>query len=271
MFSKKAFTLTELMTTVAILAVVFSWVSVSVSSFNNQSEIWWWEDIFKAKIRWEKVSAISWEVNCSKTSLFYWKNFFEIFHWIEKNFLCNKKFLSNFSLNNWKISFQTYQKPEIQIFTNWWKWWEIYPEESWNKFSFDLSDDYSYKIIAQKWDKIEESELVFFNQNPKKISEDEEILSNWKKWISVKKVSISKISWKDFKREKIFWDKLEIIFVNSNPKSKIFLRWKEINDAEISLKTFDSKDWENQKFNFFSANIFWWNQKDLNILKILKK
>lgn len=256
MFSKKAFTLTEILTTVAITTVVFWWVSVSISSFSDSSEIFSWEQIFTAKIRSEKVSAISWEINCSKTDLFYWKNFFEIFHWTEKNFSCNKKFFWKISEENWKISFQTYQDPEVQIFKNWWKWWEIYFDKSWEKISFDLWDDFSYKIVAQKWEKIEEIELIFFNDNPWELEKTD-----------AKRVFVWKISWKNFKKEKISWDKLSVVFVNSNPSSKIFLRWEEINDTEISLKTLN---WENSVFDFFSASLFWSEKILLNVKNILE-
>lgn len=256
MLSKKWFTLTEIITTVAITTVVFWWVSVSLSSFSDSSEIFSWEQIFTSKIRSEKVSAISWEINCSKTNLFYWKNFFEIFHWIEKNFSCDKKFFWTISENNWKISFQTYQNPEIQIYQNWWNWWEIYFEENWNEISFDLKDDFSYKITAQNWDEIEEIELVFFNDNPWELEE-----------IDAKRVFVSKISWKNFKKEEISWDKLSVVFVNSNPESKIYLRWEQVNDSEIYLNTLN---WDSSKFDFFSASLFWGKDKFLNIWEILK-
>ena len=256
MLNKKAFTLTEILTTVAITTVVFWWVSMSISSFSNSSEIFSWEQIFTSKIRSEKVSAISWEINCSKTDLFYWKNFFEIFHWTEKNFSCDKKFFWNIYEENWKIFLQTYQNPEIQIFKNWWNWWEIYFDKNWEKISFDLWNDFSYKIVAQKWEKIEEIELIFFNENPWELEKTDP-----------KKVFVWKISWKNFKKEKISWDKLSVIFVNSNPSSKIFLRWEEINDAEIALKTIN---WDNFVFDFFSANIFWKWKKFLDLKKILE-
>jgi len=256
MFSKKAFTLTEILTTVAITAVVFWWVSMSLSSFSNSSEIFSWEQIFTSKIRSEKVSAISWEINCSKTSLFYWKNFFEIFHWTEKNFSCSKKFFWKIFSSNWKIFLNTFQDPEIQIYKNWWKWWEIYPEKtSENQISFDLWNDFSYKITAQKWDKIEETELIFFNENPWELEEKDP-----------NEVLVWKISWKNFKKETISWDKLSVIFVNSNPKSKIILRWEEVNDAKVSLKTLN---WDWYDFDFFSASLFW-KRDNLDILEVLK-
>ena len=258
MLSKKWFTLTEILTTVAITTVVFWWVSISISSFQDSSEIFSWEQIFTSKIRSEKVSAISWEINCSKTNLFYWKNFFEIFHWTEKNFSCDKKFFWKISNSNWKIFLNLYQNPEIQIHKNWSNWWEIYPNKvSENQISFDLWNDFSYKIIAQKWNEIEEIELIFFNQNPWELEE-----------IDPRKILIWKISWKNFKKEEISWDKLSVIFVNSNPESKIFLRWKEINNAKISLKTLD---WDSSKFDFFSASLFWKKKnKNLDILDILQ-
>ena len=269
MFWKQAFTLTELMTTVAITTVVFWWVSMSISSFSNLSEILSWEQIFTSKIRSEKVSAISWEINCSKTNLFYWKNFFEIFHWTEKNFSCKKNFFSNATNiyeNNWKIFIDfsnNLDDLKIQIFANWQKWWEIYPDKiSDKKISFDLKDDFSYKITAQKWNKIEELEIIFFNENPWKLSKDTEDF--W--WLNPNKIIVNKIFWTNFKKDKISWDILSIIFTNSNPKSKLFLRWEEVNNANISLKTLD---WEENNFIFFSANIFLGN-KNLDIWKILE-
>jgi len=257
MFSKKWFTLTEILTTVAITTVVFWWVSISLSSFQDSSEIFSWEQIFTSKIRSEKVSAISWEINCSKTDLSYWKNYFKIFHWIEKNYSCDEKFFWEISSSDWKIFITFYEGPEIQIYKNWSNWWEIYYEKtSWNKISFDLSDDYSYKIKAQNWEEIEEMELIFFNENPWELEE-----------IDVNKILVWSISWKNFKKEEISWDTLSVIFVNSNPTSKIFLRWEEINDAEVSLKTLN---WDSSKFDFFSASLFWKKNTDLNIWDILK-
>lgn len=257
MLNKKAFTLTELMTTVAITTVVFWWAAAWISTISWWSEILSWEQIFTSKIRSEKVSAISWEINCSKTNLFYWKKFFETFHWTEKNFSCNKKFFWNFSENNWKIFInfsQNIKNLEIQISANWWS--EIYPDKiSDRQISFDLWDNSSYKITAQKWEEIEEVELIFFNKNPWKLEENDP-----------KNIFIWKILWKNFKKEKISWDKLSVVFVNSNPSSKIFLRWEEVNDAEIHLKTVN---WDNSIFNFFSASLFW-KSKWIDILEALK-
>lgn len=269
MLSKKWFTLTEILTTVAITSVVFWWVSMSISSFQNTSEIFSWEKIFTSKIRSEKVSAISWEINCSKTSLFYWKNFFEIFHWTEKNFSCEKKFFWKIIEKNseiWKIFINFYKNLddiEIQIFANWWKWWEIYPDIISNKqISFDLKDDFSYKITAQQWDEIEELEIIFFNDNPWKLAKETEDF--W--WLNLNKIIINKIYWTNFKKEEISWDTLSIIFTNSNPKSKLILRWQEVNNANISLKTLG---WEKQSFNFFSASLFW-GKNILDIWEILE-
>jgi len=270
MLSNKWFTLTELLTTVAITTIVFWWVSMSISSFDNTSEIFSWEKILTSKIRSEKVSAISWEINCSKTNLFYWNNFFEIFHWIEKNFSCDKKFFSNNSKifeKNWKI-FLNFTKNledlEIQIFANWWRWWEVYPDIMSDKqISFGLKDDFAYKITAQKWDEIEELEIIFFNNNPWKLRKETEDF--W--WLNPNKIIINKISWINFKKEEISWDTLSIIFTNSNPKSKLILRWQEVNNANIFLKTLN---WEEQSFNFFGASLFWNKDRSLNIFKIIE-
>ena len=111
--------------------------------------------------------------------------------------------------------------------------WEMTDDEAW------ILDRALIDTYAIKW-------ITFDIENPWELEEND-----------LKKVFVWKISWKNFKKEEISWDKLSVVFINSNPSSKIFLRWEEINDAEIFLKTLN---WDNSVFDFFSANIFWKNK-----------
>lgn len=244
--SKSAFTLVEMLTVSALIAISTWAIVLWISSFWSSNEILNAENVFLSKIRNEKISVISWEVECSEVSISYWDGFFSIFHWENWKNACNKTIFWKIDKNdnNIILDMKNVEKDYIEVFTNWSYLRNIDFSLNDEKLTFWLLEDENlYKIIAESnnW-KREELEVVFFSWNPVYSDENPSF------------ISVEKISGKSFKNDNIVWDILKIYFL-PDKEWMIKLRWISSNNIVINL---GNVNWEKTFFSFFSASLLNW-------------